>query len=76
MSSTEAEAIEWERAAEAMLRVKDVLGACRLRSVSCEGHVDNDALCLAVAQGSSAKLVSTLKRVSGSLHSFQSRGTG
>ena len=55
-SSTESESIEWGRAAQAMLRVKRALDACRLKPVPFEGYVDNDALRMAVSRGSSAKL--------------------
>ena len=55
-SSTESESIEWGRAAKATLRVKGALDACRLRLVRCDGHVDNDALRMAVSRGSSTKL--------------------
>ena len=43
-SSTESESIEWGRATKAMLRVKGVLDACRLKPVLCDGYVDTDAL--------------------------------
>ena len=57
MSSSEAEAIELGRAAKATLRVKSVLVACRVRPVSGERYYAvTDALRLAVARGSSAKL--------------------
>ena len=39
-----------------MLRVRGALDACRMKPVLCDGHVDNDALGLAVGRGSSAKL--------------------
>ena len=39
-----------------MLRVRGALDACRLKLEPCDGHVDNDALGLAVGRGSSAKL--------------------
>ena len=39
-----------------MLRVKEALDACRLKPVSCDCHVDNDALRMVVSRGSSAKL--------------------
>ena len=55
-SSTVSESIEWRRAAEAMLRVKGAVDACRLKPVPCDGCVDNDALRMAVSRGSSAKL--------------------
>ena len=55
-SSTESESIEWRRAAKATLRVKGALDACRLRPVPGDGHVDHDALRMAVTRGSSAKL--------------------
>ena len=55
-SLTESESIEWRRVAKAMLRVKGALDACRLKTVPCDGYVDNDALRLTVQRGSSAKL--------------------
>ena len=43
-------------ARSATLRVPGILDACRLKSVSCDGYVDDDALRLALAHGSSANL--------------------
>ena len=39
-----------------MLRVKEALDSGCLKPAPCDGHVDNDALRLAVGRGSSAKL--------------------
>ena len=55
-NSTEAEVLEWSKAAKALLKLAAIIEATRMKPVHQKGYVDNDALRLAVKRGSSAKL--------------------
>ena len=55
-SSGESEVLEWSDAAKSALRLQGLISCCRMTCLEAVGRVDNDAVRLAVARGSSQKL--------------------
>ena len=55
-SGSESEVLEWSDAAKSALRLQGLLSCCRMTCPEAVGCVDNDAVRLAVARGSSQKL--------------------
>ena len=55
-SSGESESLEWGAAAKTTVRLAAILEAMRIQPIAATGYVDNDAVRMAVARGSSLAL--------------------